>query len=83
LVIFGCGPEAVSAIDHPLLGGGFSHLLLVFKKNVRAIDRSKPKDSGADFQWRDQLPSVSADPNGFGPTPIGNEIEREAHRFLD
>jgi hypothetical protein len=50
LVVFGCGPEPVSAIDHPLFGAGPAHLLFVFKKNVRSINWAEPKDAGADFK---------------------------------
>ena len=42
LLVFGGGPEPVSTVDHPLFGPGLAHLLLVFKKNVGAVDGAKP-----------------------------------------
>ena len=82
LVVFWCGPEPVSAIDHPLFGAGLTHLLFVFKKYVGSVYGAKAKDAGTNLQRGDQLPSVPSHPNGFGPTPIRNDFEREAHRLL-
>ena len=79
LIVFGRGPESVSPVDHPLFRAGLAHLVFVFKKYVRSIDRAKAKNAGTDFQWGDQFPSVSSHPDGLGPTSIGNEIERKTH----
>ena len=79
LIVFGRGPESVSPVDHPLFRAGLAHLVFVFKKYVRSIDRAKAKNAGTDFQWGDQFPSVPSHPDGLGPTSVGNEIEREAH----
>ena len=74
LLVFGCGPKSVPTVDHPLLSSGLSHLLLIFKEYVRSVDRAKAKNAGANLQWGDQFPFFSSDPNGFCPTPVGNQI---------
>ena len=82
LIVFGCGPESVPSVDHPLFGAGLSRLLFVFKKYVGSVYRAKAKNAGTDLQWGDQFPSVPAHPNGFGPTPVWDDFEGKAHRFV-